>query len=225
MTFYPMTLQWDHIDTVLLDMDGTLLDLHFDNHFWLVYLPIKYAEQRQLALEEAKSWLYHRFEKEKGTLNWYCLDFWSDELQLDIPQLKEDISHLIDIRPYVIPFLNWITQSGRDCYLVTNAHQKSLSLKLEKTSINQYVDKVFCSHDFNAPKESQAFWERFQQHLHFDKTRTLLVDDSDAVLKSAQTYGIQHLLSIQQPDSQLSPREAGEFPAVACYSQLFPYTR
>ncbi|HBT55971.1 MAG TPA: haloacid dehalogenase, partial [Pseudomonas sp.] len=32
-------LNWNAIDTVLLDMDGTLLDLHFDNHFWLEHMP------------------------------------------------------------------------------------------------------------------------------------------------------------------------------------------
>ena len=38
------SLPWSDIDTVLLDMDGTLLDLHFDNHFWLEHLPQRYAE-------------------------------------------------------------------------------------------------------------------------------------------------------------------------------------
>ena len=32
-------LNWSKIDTVLLDMDGTLLDLHYDSHFWLNVIP------------------------------------------------------------------------------------------------------------------------------------------------------------------------------------------
>ncbi|MBL4868361.1 MAG: GMP/IMP nucleotidase [Pseudomonadales bacterium] len=215
-------LKWDDIETVLLDMDGTLLDLHFDNHFWLEHLPLKFAQLNGLTLAVAKTQLYERFAKERGTLNWYCVDFWSDTLKLDVIALKEEVSHLIGLRPNVAPFLDWLSKSSHTCYLVTNAHQKSLSLKLKKTGIDQYLDDVFCSHDFKAPKESQEFWFRFQKHTPFNNRSTLLIDDSDAVLKSAQVFGIKHLLSIEQPDSHISPRVAGEFTAVSCYSQLFP---
>ncbi|MBL4795702.1 MAG: GMP/IMP nucleotidase [Pseudomonadales bacterium] len=215
-------LNWDDIETVLLDMDGTLLDLHFDNHFWLVHVPARFATENNLTLEEAQSLLFTLFDKQKGSLNWYCLDYWSDTLKLDIPALKQEVSDLIRIRPKVIPFLSWLSESKHTVYLVTNAHQKSLALKLEKTGIAPYFDKLYCSHDFDAPKESQAFWRRFQKHTHFDNSSTVLIDDSESVLKSAQLFGIQHLLSIEQPDSKVSPREPGEFPAVSCYSQLLP---
>ncbi|HNG60363.1 MAG TPA: haloacid dehalogenase, partial [Cellvibrionaceae bacterium] len=36
-------IPWQAIDTLLLDMDGTLLDLHYDNYFWLEYLPRAFA--------------------------------------------------------------------------------------------------------------------------------------------------------------------------------------
>ena len=31
----PFDIDWQSIDDVLLDMDGTLLDLHYDATFWL----------------------------------------------------------------------------------------------------------------------------------------------------------------------------------------------
>ncbi|MCP4043692.1 MAG: haloacid dehalogenase, partial [Gammaproteobacteria bacterium] len=34
-------INWNSIHTVLLDMDGTLLDLHFDNQFWLEHVPLR----------------------------------------------------------------------------------------------------------------------------------------------------------------------------------------
>ena len=40
-------IDWNAINTVLLDMDGTILDLHFDNYFWKEYVPQKYAEKTQ----------------------------------------------------------------------------------------------------------------------------------------------------------------------------------
>ncbi len=82
------TLPWSAIDTVLLDMDGTLLDLHFDNHFWLEHLPQRYAERNGLSRAEADAVLEPLFREHAGQLNWYCLDFWSRELDLSIRELK-----------------------------------------------------------------------------------------------------------------------------------------
>jgi len=47
-------LNWSEISTVLLDMDGTILDLHFDTHFWLEHLPMRYSEKTGISLEQAK---------------------------------------------------------------------------------------------------------------------------------------------------------------------------
>ena len=33
-------IDWTRIDTILLDMDGTLLDLGFDNFFWREHVPL-----------------------------------------------------------------------------------------------------------------------------------------------------------------------------------------
>jgi FMN phosphatase YigB (HAD superfamily) len=46
---------WEAIDTVLLDMDGTLLDLRFDNYFWMEFLPERYAERHGLTPEQARA--------------------------------------------------------------------------------------------------------------------------------------------------------------------------
>ena len=42
-------IDWEEIDTILLDMDGTLLDLNYDLHFWLEHLPLIYASQHQIS--------------------------------------------------------------------------------------------------------------------------------------------------------------------------------
>ena len=39
-----MMLPWFEIDTVMFDMDGTLLDLHFDNFFWLKLVPEHFSK-------------------------------------------------------------------------------------------------------------------------------------------------------------------------------------
>ncbi len=48
-------IDWDNIDTVLLDMDGTLLDLGFDNWFWQPHVPEQYPPSRHLPYPAAHS--------------------------------------------------------------------------------------------------------------------------------------------------------------------------
>ncbi|MBR9865984.1 MAG: GMP/IMP nucleotidase [Oceanospirillales bacterium] len=213
-------MDWTNIDTVLLDMDGTLLDLHFDTYFWLEHLPVRYAELHSIDHDEAQKWLHERIMQEQGTLNWYCLDYWSKELNVDIKALKREISERIAFRPYVHDFLEHLKEQGIRRVIVTNAHRDSLSLKLEQTGLDTLVDRIICSHDYQIPKEQQAFWHRLQEDEPFDPARTLLVDDSLSVLESAREYGIAYLLSIIQPDSQQPEREITDFNAIGHFNEL-----
>jgi HAD superfamily hydrolase (TIGR01509 family) len=218
-------LDWDRIDTVLLDMDGTLLDLHFDNHFWLEHVPRRFAEARGIDEARARSDLLARYRDIQGTLDWYCVDHWSRELGLDIALLKEEVEHLIDIHPDVTEFLGELARAGKRRVLVTNAHQKSLALKMRKTRLRGLLDQVVCAHDLGLPKEHAAFWGRLQRAAPFDRRRALFVDDSVAVLRSARGYGIAHLLAILQPDRREPVRQIDEFPAVIGFGELLPALR
>lgn len=212
-------LDWQAIDTVLLDMDGTLLDLHFDSHFWLDLVPERYAQRHGLELERAREWLHDRIRQEQGSLSWYCLDYWTEQLDLPIAQLKREIMDRIGFRPGAEAFLQALRQSGRRTVIATNAHRDSLSLKLEVTGLDCLVDLVICSHDFGYPKEEQAFWQALQEVEPFNPARTLLVDDSLAVLASAKRYGIAHLLSITQPDLQQPPRQIVDYAVTNDFSE------
>lgn len=213
-------IEWEKIDTVLLDMDGTLLDLNFDNHFWQEFVPLRFAEKNQLSIAQAKQQLVPQFKQMEGKLEWYCLDYWSEVLKLDIAGLKLEIAGLISVLPHVVEFLEAVQQSSRKLILVTNAHRDSLDLKMDKTCLQPFFDQIICSHDYGKPKEQQAFWTQLQQQHFFDKHRTLLVDDSLAVLNSAKLYGIEYLISISKPDSQAAKREISDFPAIEDFREL-----
>lgn len=211
---------WNHIDTVLLDMDGTLLDLHFDNHFWVEYLPQRYAEHHGQSLDWAKAEIYPLMKEKQGQLDWYCLDFWTRELDMPIVELKREVAHLISLRPDADLFLRALQASGRDVILITNAHRDSLSLKLERIELRTYFQRLISSHDFGFPKESRAFWEALQGEVPFDPERTLFIDDSLGILRAARDYGIGHLLAVRQPDSRGALRDTEEFDAVEDYREL-----
>lgn len=214
-------IDWRAIDTVLLDMDGTLLDLHFDSHFWLEHLPRRYVELHQLdeaTQEVVRSKVLH----EQGTLSWYSLDYWSRELDVDVVALKREIQHLIGLRGDALDFLKWLKQAHPRVVLATNADRASLELKLPLTGLEQYLDAIVSSADLGVPKEEQAFWFALQEVEPFDPVRTLFIDDNPRVLESARTFGIRHLLGIKQPDSRRPERELEEFVALDTFAAILP---
>lgn len=213
-------LQWQDIDTVLLDMDGTLLDLHFDNHFWLHHLPKRYAQINGVDEQTVINHLKQQYAKLHGQLKWYCFDYWAAELKLDIVALKHEVAHLIEIRDSVPEFLTALRQAGKQVILLTNSHPDGMTLKFEKTQLDQYFDKLISTHEYGYSKEDIRLWQGIQDDLKFDKARTLFVDDSLPILQQAKVFGIKHLLAIKNPDSKMASREITEFNAVEDYWQF-----
>lgn len=215
-------IHWPDIKSVFLDMDGTLLDLHYDNHFWLEHVPRRFAEANHMELDAAKDALYPRFKAAEGTLDWYCVDYWSDQLGLDIPMLKQEVNHLISVHPHVTDFLHALRSMNKRVVLVTNAHGKVLDIKMQHTQLAGYFDRLVCAHDLKAAKEMPGFWDRFQDIEPFDSERTLLVDDSLPVLDAARAYGFRHLLCIHAPDSKAGSRRITDYPAIHSFDEITP---
>ncbi|TVP54260.1 MAG: GMP/IMP nucleotidase [Halomonadaceae bacterium] len=215
-------IDWQPVSTVLLDMDGTLLDLHYDSYFWLTHLPLRYAEQQHISPEQAKSHILERIHREQGTLNWYCVDYWSEQLQLDVASLKQEVSHKIGFRPHVQAFLRQLQRSHQRVVIVTNAHQAGLELKLARTGLASYVDAIHTSHSFGKPKEAPGFWQDLQQVEAFDPAKALLIDDSLPVLRAARDYGIGQLLAVLSPDTQAPANQCDDFAAIHHFNELLP---
>lgn len=221
--------QWGRVDVVLLDMDGTLLDLQFDNYFWLHLVPQRYALRHSLSLDAARAELTPRFVARQGTLDWYCTDYWSRELALDIAGLKHEIRQQVRFLPGAEQFLAALRQPGEQVLqrrirtvLLTNAHHDSLSIKARQTNLTRYFDAVVSSHQYGFPKESPEFWRKAQDELDFDPARALFVDDSLAVLRAARQHGIAQIFAISKPDSAQEQRQIAEFPAVPAIADLLP---
>ena len=217
-----MIINWNDIDTVLLDMDGTLLDRHFDDHFWLEHLPKRYAAKYGLPLAETKEKLYAMFRSQENTLNWTDLDYWSEQLGLDIPLLKHEVDHLIAVHPHVISFLEFLRRENKAIHLVTNAHGKTLTLKMKKTRLGSYFDTVVSAHDLGLPKEEAAFWQELQKKITYDPARTMLGEDSEKNLATAEEYGIAHLIFISGSSSALTPLPSARFRSVRTFGELIP---
>jgi HAD superfamily hydrolase (TIGR01509 family) len=212
--------RWDQIDTVLLDMDGTLLDLRFDNYFWLEVLPLHYAQRHDLSLEAARARLTPLFVAKQGTLDWYCIDFWTRELSLDIAQLKREVREHVRFLPGAERFLQTLHARGLDPVLVTNSHRGVLEIKTGQTGVARYFRRIVSSHDLGVPKEHAEFWTKLQAQLAYDPARCLFVDDSVTVLNAARAHGIGQIFAISRPDSTQHARSVDGFATVERIEQL-----
>jgi HAD superfamily hydrolase (TIGR01509 family) len=213
-------VDWDGLDTVLLDMDGTLLDLRFDNWFWGTLVPDRYAAANGISEAEAHSRLAPKFKNVAHTLQWYCIDYWARELQLDIPALKRETLPRVGFLPGAQEFLRKLRSRGKRVVLVTNSHPTTLAIKDEGVALTQYFDACYSSQPFDAPKEDAAFWRRLAAREEFSRQRTLFIDDSLRVLQCARDYGIAHLRAVRRPDSGAPPQATADFASIDGVAEL-----
>ncbi|MCR9278291.1 MAG: GMP/IMP nucleotidase [Pseudomonadaceae bacterium] len=216
----PDTINWLEIDTVLLDMDGTLLDLHFDNRLWNVELPKRYAANNNLEHDEAEKALYGHMREIYGTLDFYCLDYWARHTGMDIIALHEELTHLVSYRDGAQAFLGHLKTAGIQRTLITNAHRGAFGVKDAIAGLSNQLDVVVSSHDYNSPKEDQLFWQSLMREQPFNPERCVFVDDNEAVLDAAAEFGIRHLIAVHQPDSQKPRRDALRYSAIDHFDEL-----
>jgi putative hydrolase of the HAD superfamily len=211
---------WNTIDTVLLDMDGTLLDLHFDTHFWLTLVPQQLSLQRGISQQAAQDLVELAYKKVHGTLDWYCLDYWQQELGLGILTLHYSIAERIQLRQDSMPFLQALGDANKKRILFTNAHPKSLNLKLEHTELASGLDDILSSHESGYPKEHPEFWHYAFAKFNLDPARCLFIDDSEVILAASRRAGVGHQLGIMNPDSKKPHQVFTDFPAIDDYHRL-----
>lgn len=212
----------DDCDTLMLDMDGTLLDLAFDNHMWQECIPDEYARARGIPPERARVELAGKYRSVLGTLDWYCLDHWSDLLGIDVLGLHRRMRDRIGFLPGARDFL--VEASARDMrlLLVSNSHPATLAVKSEATGLADWFDAVYLSHRVGFAKEDQSFWRALAQAEKFDRDRAVFVDDTERVLEAAQKFGLANLLAVTRPDTTLPPRSCGPFTGIECVAELLP---
>lgn len=207
-------------DTLMLDMDGTVLDLAFDNYVWKELIPAEFARLHGMAPDAARKELFGRYRSMQGKLDWYCLDHWSDQLGLDILSLHRSVNHRIGFLPGARQFLDVASRRNFRLLLVTNSHPDTLALKSEVTGVANFFDAIYSAHEVGHAKEEQSFWHALQEIENFDSRRTLFVDDTAPVLKSAAKFGVGMLIHVTRPDTTKSPRSSPGFAGIESVAEL-----
>lgn len=213
-------LDWESVDTVLLDMDGTLLDRHFDNHFFGEALPQRYADQQGWEIEQAQQHLLTQYQAVEGTLDWADLQYWSRTLQLDVVALTKELDGMIGFLPDAEEFLVWLQQSKKEVVIVTNAHPINITIKFAKTNLRKYVDRIVSAFDVGSLKMHSQFWTGCHEKLGFDPSRTLYIDDEEGCLGAAEAFGIKYLYHRSKSSSRLPPESSGRFPVIESFTKL-----
>lgn len=210
----------DRCETLMLDMDGTVLDLAFDNYVWHRLVPERYAHASGISVEAARDQLFAQYQALRGNLEWYCLDHWSDRLGMDMLELHRDVNHRIGYLPGAKEFLQTMRDHDIRVILVTNSHPDTLALKDEVTGLVEYFDGVYTSHGFGYAKESQEFWRALQDEVGFDAQTALMVDDTVSVLENADIYGVKMLVTVTRPDTTEPVRSGSDFEGVEAVADM-----
>ena len=215
-------LDWNAVDTLLLDMDGTLLDLHYDNTVWNIMVPEAFAVHHNVTLEAAKTNLFGQMARVRGQIEFYCFDYWSNYCDFDVTTVHHQATDLIRFRPGAEEFLRFAKAAGKKLVIATNAHWNSIAVKNDYTQLLDMVDATISSHDFNAPKEHPDFWHKLVAEIGHTPERSAFLDDNEPVLDAAQAAGIGQLLCIETPDSQKPLRQGLRYSAFDHFSEITP---
>ena len=215
-----MRPEWANIDTVCLDLDGTLLDQAYDNHIWRDLVPQRFAVAHALDARAARAEIARRFAARSGTLDWYCIEYWSRDLGVDIGALHREVRSHVAWLPGAQDFLVRMRAAGKRLLLLTNSHPVALNVKHEQTGVLDYLDEFVTSHEFGHPKEDARFWRAAVDRFGFDPARSLFADDNAKMLAAAREAGIRWVYGIRHWDSRGSMREHAEHPSVDAVSDL-----
>jgi len=211
---------WSQIDDVLLDMDGTLLDRHFDNLFFEEELPRRYAALHGMAFEAARDLLMSMYRSVEGELAWTDLDYWTKRVGIDVVAMTKELDHLIGFLPGAEEFLRNLRRMGKRVTIVTNAHESGVAIKIARTGVDRYVDRVVNAFEVGYLKMRPEYWPNCQRLVGFEPTRSLYVDDDEGCLVAAQSFGVAHLLHSAKSSSQLAPARSCAFTSIDHFSVL-----
>ena len=202
----PYKIDWQTVDDVLLDMDGTLLDLHYDATFWLKNVHSIVASFTGESENEIRDRFQKELKKHEGTLAWYCTDRWAEFFGIDLIEAKKQLAHLIRYRPHAKQFLEALRPLPLRTIIVTNAHPDVIQLKLDVIPLGTLVDGIVSSHQYGVAKEHPNFWTALFDEYPINPNRAVFMDDSSRVLDAADRAGVREIVEIRHPNLSEPPR-------------------
>jgi putative hydrolase of the HAD superfamily len=91
---------------------------------------------------------------------------------------------------------------------------------MNKTALNGYFDRIICAAEVGLPKEDKNFWPALKKIIPFSRETTMLAEDTEKILHSAQAYGIKHLIYVARPSSTKPIKKSANFRSIVYFNEL-----
>ena len=179
------------MDTVIFDMDGTLVDnIKFHTKAWLRFLR-KY--NIELSAEEFQAqnhgtideMILHFFGKETGAKKRYEL---GQEKEYTYRALYKD--HIKAVNG-LIPFLEFLRSQSMKIGLATMGDAPNIEFILKKLGLETYFHSIIGGHQINKGKPSPEIFLKSLEALDSKKETTIIIEDSKSGVLAARNAGIK----------------------------------
>ena len=186
---------------ILLDLDGVILNQSYDKKFWQSWLPEHVASQTNKGIEETQVEIQLKIDSQKGTLNWYDLNYWDDLLDVDCLEIIKKHEEKCSFLDGSLAALQRLSTLKNPRYLLTNGDPRLQEYKAETLNFLEFFDSIFYSMKAGYPKEQKEFWTLARHNLNLNFEDSIFIDDDFKVVTAAIKAGVKGVVWIA-PDKK-----------------------
>ena len=200
---------------ILSDLDGVILDLAYDKKFWELWLPEQVTRQTNKSIEEAKAEIMTEIDIQRGTLNFYDLNYWDDLLNVDCMQIFQEKEERCSYLAGSYEALQRLSTLKNPKYILTNGDPRIQEYKAETQNFLEFFDSIFYSMHAGYPKESKEFWALARHNLNLEFEDAIFIDDDLKVVTAAAKAGIKQVAWITQGKNRILQNRVETFASLA----------
>ena len=199
---------------ILSDLDGVILDLSYDIKFWELWLPEHVADQNNQSIEEAQEKIQAEIDAQRGTLNFYDLNYWDDLLDVDCMQIIKAKEERCSYLKGSNEALQKLSVLKNPKYILTNGDPRVQEYKAEIQDFLKFFDSILYSMHAGYPKEQKEFWALARHNLNLDFEDAIFIDDDFKVVTAAVKAGIKQVIWITPGKKRILQNGIGTFPSL-----------
>ena len=200
---------------ILSDLDGVILNLDYDIKFWESWLPEHVANQSNQNLEEIKIKIQAEIDTQRGTLNFYDLNYWDDLLNVDCMEIIREQEEKCSFLEGSYKALQRLSTLKNPKYILTNGDPRIQEYKAETQNFLEFFNSIFYSMHVGYPKESKEFWALARHNLNLDFEDTIFIDDDLKVVTAAAKAGIKQVAWITPGKNRILQNRVATFASLA----------
>ena len=200
---------------ILLDLDGVILNLEYDIKFWESWLPDHVANQSNRTLEEIKAEMQAEIDIQRGTLNFYDLNYWDDLLNVDCMKIIKEQEEKCSYLEGSYEALQRLSTLKNPMYILTNGDPRAQEYKAETQNFLEFFDSIFYSMHAGYSKEEKEFWALARHNLNLDFEDAIFIDDDFKVVTAAAKAGIKQIIWITPGKNRVLQNGIETFPSLA----------